>query len=453
MEPQGSGDILETLAYELPILVTCELLGVPHEDYPKLARWVPDIIGGLDVEVLGSPAKLIKADAAALALDAYFCDLIERRRADPGDDLLSSLIVAADDDDRLSLDELVAFAILLFAAGHETTANLIGNSLVNLFERRDQLDRWINEPEIRRNGVDELLRFDSPVQMAQRVAMKPFDFGGTTVPSGRMMILLFGAANRDPAAFDRSSSVASKHFRWRGIDHRPRGGTDHNVPMPTPSWPLFDLIIRTPRLTLSIVRESDALELIELSDHGIHDPEAMPFLIPWTDEPTPDRWWNSFRFYMKNASGCTPESWNLSFAIRHEGALIGNQDAGADRFPAMRTAGTGSWLGRAFQGQGFGYEARIAVLTLLFDGLGAAEATTGAYFDNLASLRVTEKVGYTPNGEQRVLRRGAVVRGVEFRMTAERWADVRPALSVTIEGIDPVRAFLGLKETPPDRVT
>ena len=125
------------------------MLGVPAEDHARFGAWVPDIVAGLDAAAVTSRRVRQRADAAAVAISAYLRELIDRRRADPDDRLLSGLIDAADGDDRLSEDELVAFAALLLIAGHETTANLMGNGLWQLWRHADQFHRWRTEPELR----------------------------------------------------------------------------------------------------------------------------------------------------------------------------------------------------------------------------------------------------------------------------------------------------------------
>ena len=212
----------------------------------------------------------------------------------------------------------------------------------------------------------------------------------------------------------------------------------------TPFFPIFDLRIRTPRLELRPVREEDAFALIELANRGIHDPNEMPFLVPWTKEQAPDRWWHSFQHYAGQWALLRPESWKLSFAVHWGSTLVGNQVAEAEDFPASRSAETGSWIGREFQGRGFGYEARIAIVSFLMDGLGALVATTGAWHDNVASIRVTEKVGYERNGEWLKARAGVPTLSPRFLMTADRWAVVRPDIDVEVSGLHAALPQLGL---------
>ena len=203
LEADGGAELLAAYCYELPVIVICEMLGVPAEDHARFGAWVPDIVAGLDAVAVTSRRVRQRADAAAVAISAYLRELIDRRRADPDDRLLSGLIDAADGDDRLSEDELVAFAALLLLAGHETTANLMGNGIWQLWRHADQFHRWRTEPELRPRGVEELLRYDSPVQLAQRIPLEPIEVGGVRIASRRFVMLLLGAANRDPERFSR----------------------------------------------------------------------------------------------------------------------------------------------------------------------------------------------------------------------------------------------------------
>lgn len=201
LAPDGGTDLLESYCYRFPVIAICNLLGVPPEDHDQFGAWVPHVVAGLDAASVTSRRVRERAEAAAGGLDRYLRGLIERRRADPGDDLLSALIAAADGEDRLSEDELVAFAALLLIAGHETTANLMGNGLLHLWQNADQFHRWRTEPDLRPTGVEELLRYDSPVQLVQRIAAEPIHIGDVAIAAGRFIMVLLGAANRDPQRF------------------------------------------------------------------------------------------------------------------------------------------------------------------------------------------------------------------------------------------------------------
>jgi cytochrome P450 len=134
-------------------------------------------------------------------MNTYFRDLIAQRRHEPGDDLIGALIRLRDDGDRLSEDELIATIVLLFAAGFETTTNLIGNGLLSLLRHPDQLRRLRHDPTLIPAAVEEMLRYESSVQLDARTALQPADVAGTTIPAGEVVLTLLGAANRDPARY------------------------------------------------------------------------------------------------------------------------------------------------------------------------------------------------------------------------------------------------------------
>lgn len=203
----GGTDLLAAYCYRFPVTVICELLGVPSEDHARFSAWVPDLVAGLDATAVASHTLRRRADLAVVRLSRYLEQLIRRLRTDPDDRLLSALIAASDGDDYLTETELVAFAGLLLVAGHETTANLVGNGLWHLWRHADQFHRWRTEAEIRPNGVDELLRYDTPVQLATRCATEPMDVGGTSLPAGRILALMIGAANRDPQRFTEPAQL------------------------------------------------------------------------------------------------------------------------------------------------------------------------------------------------------------------------------------------------------
>src|SRR5204862_4428966 len=142
--------------------------------------------------------------AAFAAIDnivAYIDETVAWKREHPADDLLSALIAAEDEGDRLSAEELNEQVMLLLIAGHETTVNLIGNGTLALLEHRDQLERLRDDPSLDRHAVEELLRFDSPVQLTQRITLDEYQVGDVTIPKGQNLVPLLGAANRDPAEF------------------------------------------------------------------------------------------------------------------------------------------------------------------------------------------------------------------------------------------------------------
>jgi unspecific monooxygenase len=195
-------DLMSELAYPLAVRVICELLGVPAADERILLDNAPALAIGLDPDPMRSPEAVLAADRATEVLVGYLADLIGRRRRQPGDDLLSGLIAAEEKGDRLSEDDLVAIVLLLLIAGHETTANLIGNGLVALLRHPEALARLREDAEADRPAVEELLRYDGPVQMAMRITLDPVEVAGRTIPAGRIVVLAVGAANHDPRVFE-----------------------------------------------------------------------------------------------------------------------------------------------------------------------------------------------------------------------------------------------------------
>ena len=201
-------------------------------------------------------------------------------------------------------------------------------------------------------------------------------------------------------------------------------------------WPLFGLRVRTPLLELRCPDDELGCRLGELAARGVHDPATMPFAFPWTDAPVEEMPRNTLVHYWKMRADLSPASWHLSLAVLVDGEPVGAGGLVAEHFAQRRTFETGSWLGRAHQGQGLGFEFRQACLHLGFAGLGAHIATTGAWHDNAASLAVTAKLPYEPNGEDVLLRREQPDRLLRFRMTRERWASVHRD-DIAIEGLEP----------------
>jgi RimJ/RimL family protein N-acetyltransferase len=190
---------------------------------------------------------------------------------------------------------------------------------------------------------------------------------------------------------------------------------------PASFWPLFDLVIRTPLLELRLPREDEFTALIDLAGQGIHDPETMPFFVPWTDLEPKQRARTTAQWLWGHRANWSPENWTFTSAVFVEGGPVGMQDMSAQQFRAVRSVETGSWLGRAHQGQGLGREMRQAMLHLAFAGLGAEEARSGAFEDNAASLATSRSVGYEENGEARERRRDGWGRTIRFRLGREQW--------------------------------
>jgi RimJ/RimL family protein N-acetyltransferase len=208
-----------------------------------------------------------------------------------------------------------------------------------------------------------------------------------------------------------------------------------------PLWPLFDLVLRTPRLELRPVRDEDLPGLAAAAIAGIHDPGRSPFPSPWAEAHADELPSSLARYHWSLRAATTPESWRIAFAILEDGVVIGSQDLLADRFAATRSVASGSWLTRAAHGRGLGREMRAAVLMLAFDHLGAEIAESSALAWNTASIRVSTALGYEPNGSSRTV--GADGTGVEetrFRVTPETFA--RPGWELEVDGIGSARRFL-----------
>ena len=203
-------------------------------------------------------------------------------------------------------------------------------------------------------------------------------------------------------------------------------------------------MVHTPRLTLKYVDDALAVEPATLAAAGVHDPDTMPFAMPWTDVPSPELGPNALRFYWRSRAETAPESWNVLFAVLEGDNVVGSTSIGADGFPVVRTFETGSWLGRRFQGRGLGTEMRVATLHLGFLGLDALEARTGAFQDNHASLGVTRKLGYEPNGVTVHDRRGIRDHINRFRMSRQHFLENARRDDVEIDGDAAVREQLGI---------
>jgi pimeloyl-[acyl-carrier protein] synthase len=198
----GTMEVIDDLAYPLPVRVICEMLGVPPSDHLRIKQWSSDVARALDmIGVPGDPDVLARGQAGHHALAEYFMALLPERRAHPRDDLLSLLIAAEEQGDKLTEGELLVTCLLLFIAGHETTVNLIGNGLLALLRNPDQLQRLRTNPALLPTAVEELLRYDSPVQRTARIPNTDVEVGGRSIPKGTMVVAAIGAANRDPAHF------------------------------------------------------------------------------------------------------------------------------------------------------------------------------------------------------------------------------------------------------------
>jgi hypothetical protein len=225
---RGAMDVVEDLAYPLPVTVICELFGVPEADWDRFRNWSRAFVHLLDPLVASD--ALERALQARLALRGYLRELIAQRRAHPADDLLSALIAAEDQGQALSEAELVSMCVLLLVAGHETTVNLIANGTLALLRHPPARARLEADPSLAGGAVEELLRYDSPVQFTSRHALADFEVGGRAVRTGETVVAVLGAANRDPAVFPDPDELdltrkPNRHVAFGGGIHFCLGAT------------------------------------------------------------------------------------------------------------------------------------------------------------------------------------------------------------------------------------
>ncbi|MGW3244230.1 cytochrome P450 [Streptomyces sp. NPDC001070] len=196
-------DVVDDFAYPLPVTVICRLLGVPQEDEPKFRGWSDAIVGGFDPTPGDDPGERARAGAEARkAMGVYLGGLAEQRRGKPTGDLLSAFVNDQDPGGGLSQIDLMVTSVLLLVAGHETTVNLITNGMLTLLRRPDQLELLRREPALMPQAVEELLRFEPPVQMLpQRTPLVDVEVAGVTVPKGAPLILVLASGSRDPQRF------------------------------------------------------------------------------------------------------------------------------------------------------------------------------------------------------------------------------------------------------------
>jgi RimJ/RimL family protein N-acetyltransferase len=206
-------------------------------------------------------------------------------------------------------------------------------------------------------------------------------------------------------------------------------------------WPLFELRLRTPRLTLRPLADEDLPGLLKTAEEGIHPADQMPFAWPWTRATGAELRRNVVRFQWKLRSEVRPDNWSINFVVQHGEHLIGMQDLSVTDFAALKTVRSGSWLGQRFQGLGLGTEMRAAVLLFAFDELGAEWAESGAATWNTRSLGVSRRLGYRENGISRHLSpEGDVFEEQKLRLSADEFR--RPDWSLEVTGLDAARVDL-----------
>ncbi|MEU3244588.1 MULTISPECIES: cytochrome P450 [unclassified Streptomyces] len=201
----GGGDLLTDVAEPLPVAVIAEMLGIPESDRAPLRPWSADICGMYELNP--SQETAARAVRASVEFTEYLRELIEARRKEPGDDLISGLIAAHDEGDRLTEQEMISTCVLLLNAGHEATVNATVNGWWTLFRHPGQLAALRADHSLVPTAVEELMRYDTPLQMFERWVLDDIEIDGTTIPRGAEIALLFGSANHDPAAFARPGEL------------------------------------------------------------------------------------------------------------------------------------------------------------------------------------------------------------------------------------------------------
>jgi cytochrome P450 len=218
----GEMELVSDFAFHLPVIVIAELLGIPPGDRDRFRDWALELGHALEPRLDGR--TVARAGRAAQEFWVYLSGQIAARREQPADDLLTALIEAEEEGDRLTRKELVANCAFLLIAGHETTTNLIGNAVLALLRNPDQAARVRDDPDLAESAVEELLRYDGPVQLLHRSAAQDLTLGGRTIPAGDVVLVLLGSANRDPARFDDPDALDvgradNRHLAFGGGAH------------------------------------------------------------------------------------------------------------------------------------------------------------------------------------------------------------------------------------------
>jgi pimeloyl-[acyl-carrier protein] synthase len=220
---RGRMDLIADFAFPLPIIVIAELLGVPAADRDMLRAWSADLTQGVNPGA--SLEALERVERSVDRFDAYIGAIIEERRREPRSDLISDLLHAQETGDHLSMEEMLATCRLILSAGHETTVNLIGNGTLALLRHPEQRAALAQDPSLLPGAVEELLRYDSPVQLTLRFALEPTVLGGQAVSRGDLVIVLVGAANHDPEVFSAPARLDLRRENAR--DHLSFGAGAH----------------------------------------------------------------------------------------------------------------------------------------------------------------------------------------------------------------------------------
>jgi cytochrome P450 len=221
----GGGDLVARVAEPLPVAVIAETLGIPEADRPALRPWSAAICGMYELNPSEETARA--AVRASVEFSEYLRGLIAERRRRPGEDLISGLIAAHEEENRLSEQEMVSTCVLLLNAGHEATVNATGNGWRALLHHPDQLALLRREPALLPHAIEELLRYDTPLQLFERWVLDDIEIGGTAIPRGSEVALLFGSANRDPARFPDPDRLDLTRANQGPLPHVAFGGGIH----------------------------------------------------------------------------------------------------------------------------------------------------------------------------------------------------------------------------------
>ena len=265
-------ELVADFAQPLPVIVIAEMLGIPLEDQERFTRWSEEAVRGLGDN---THDDRVAADRAHSELRSYLQGIVEERRVNPRDDLISALVAAEEHGEKLSLSELLGTVVLLLVAGNETTTKLICNSVIALLRNPEQLELLRAEPKRIPGAIDELLRFDGPVQLTSRIVTQPCDYRGHRFERGQQIVLLLAAANRDPEEFENPDrlDVTRETPRHLGFGHGAHFCLGSQLARLEASLALEGLITRLPQLRF-------ADEAIEWGRNVIlRGPTRLPLLL------------------------------------------------------------------------------------------------------------------------------------------------------------------------------
>jgi RimJ/RimL family protein N-acetyltransferase len=222
-----------------------------------------------------------------------------------------------------------------------------------------------------------------------------------------------------------------------------QGAEPDNPSMLTTHFPLLGLRLRTRDLVLRLPEPAELAALADLAADGVHEPQTMPFTVPWTQQPPADRARSVVTHHWGVLGGWTAHGWSLPLTVFRGGVVVGQQSISARDFAVTTECSTGSWLALRLHGQGIGTQMRAAVAHLAFDGLGATDLVSAAFLDNPASLAVSRKLGYQPDGIARHAVQGRLQIAQRLRLTRDAWLRSRQ-VEVTVEGLRECLPLLGL---------